>query len=153
MLEFIFDTTRTVTDLVLAGVFTPLPDIEWILHHGGGALPLIADRVDLFRRMFLGSPGEAESPGPSVQEQLAGRWYDIAGTPFPNQVPSLVKAFGPDRILYGSDYCWTAAMGVTAQLAAIDGAEQPPNNTWRGLTTRNAVRLFGQREEEAGPAA
>ena len=70
----------------------------------GGALPLIADRVDLFRGLFLRSPGEAESPGPSVQEQLAGGWYDIAGKPFPTRsLPG--ESLGPDRILYGSDYC------------------------------------------------
>jgi hypothetical protein len=33
-----------------------------------------------------------------------------AGTPFPHQVPAAVAAFGTERLLYGSDYCWTPPM-------------------------------------------
>jgi len=36
----------------------------------------------------------AGGPGPSVQQQIARLWFDMAGIPFPNQVPSLVRAFG-----------------------------------------------------------
>ena len=69
-------------------------------------------------------------------------WFDMAGTPFPNQIPTLVDAFGSDHLLYGSDYCWTPAEGTTAQVASLDTAKQPDGETWRALTTRNARRLF-----------
>jgi predicted TIM-barrel fold metal-dependent hydrolase len=146
MLEFIFDTARTVGDLVFAGVLTRYPGIQWIITHGGGALPLMADRMELFRGLFLGDPtdptGPTGSTGPTVQEQAGALWYDMAGTPFPNQVPALVAAFGSERVLYGSDYCWTPAPGVTAQVADLDAAAQPVDDTWRALTTRNANRLL-----------
>ncbi len=138
MLEFIFDTTRTVSDLVLTGVLTRHPRIQWIFTHGGGTLPLLADRIEFFRTVFLnGDPAEA-----AVPEQIAGLWFDLAGTPFPNQIPALVRAFGSEQLLYGSDYCWTPAAGAAAQIASIDAAEQPEGETWRTLTTRNATRLF-----------
>jgi hypothetical protein len=54
----------------------------------------------------------------------------------------LTAAFGSERLLYGSDYCWTPAAGVTAQVGSIDAARQPGSDTWRALTTRNAQRLF-----------
>ena len=138
MLEFIFDSTRTVSDLVLTGSLQRWPDINWVFTHGGGTLPLLAERIELFRTVF--SEGGTEQP--SVPEQLSKLWFDIAGTPFPHQVPALVAAFGSERILYGSDYCWTPAVGVTAQVASIDHAQQPPGDTWRALTGRNAVRLL-----------
>ncbi|WP_405699367.1 amidohydrolase [Streptomyces sp. NBC_01383] len=138
MLEFIFDSTRTVSDLVVAGVLTRHPDIQWVFTHGGGALPLLADRMELFRTVFLGSGADQAT----VPEQLRRLWFDMAGSPFPNQVPALVKAFGSDRLLYGSDYCWTPAGGAAAQIASVDAAEQPADDTWRALTTRNAVRLL-----------
>ncbi|MCO5972800.1 amidohydrolase family protein [Actinoallomurus soli] len=138
MMEFIFDSARAAADLVFGGVITRYPGIQWIFTHGGGSLPLLADRMELFRTVFLGGAGDA----PTVQEQLAGLWWDMAGTPFPRQIPALVDAFGSRRILYGSDYCWTPAAGTAAQVASIDGAEQPPGTTWRALTTRNSSRLF-----------
>jgi len=44
MLEFIFDTTRAVSDLVFTGTLVRYPDIEWVFTHGGGALPLAGRR-------------------------------------------------------------------------------------------------------------
>ncbi len=138
MLEFIFDSTRTVSDLVFNGVLTGYPDIEWIFTHGGGALPLLSDRMELFRTVFM----EVDPDDPSVNEQLRRLWFDMAGTPFPRQIPALVKAFGGERLLYGSDYCWTPAAGTAAQIASVDAAEQPAADTWRALTNRNAARLW-----------
>ncbi|MEV5281848.1 amidohydrolase family protein [Streptomyces sp. NPDC052811] len=141
MLEFIFDSTRTVSDLVFAGVLARHANIQWVFTHGGGTLPLLADRMELFRTVFAGgSPAD-----PTVPEQVARLWFDIAGTPFPNQVPALVNAFGSEKILYGSDYCWTPRAGALAQIASVDAAQQPKGYTWRALTTRNAARLFPNR--------
>ncbi|GAB1820233.1 amidohydrolase family protein [Herbidospora sp. RD11066] len=140
MLEFIFDTTRTVSDLVFGGVLTRHPGIRWIFTHGGGTLPLLADRMELFRTAFNGgSPDD-----PTVVEQVAGLWFDIAGTPFPRQVPALTRAFGTDKVLYGSDYCFTPIPAVAAQIASIDEAGQPGETTWRALTTVNARRLLSR---------
>ena len=77
-----------------------------------------------------------------MPRQLRRLWFDIAGTPFPHQVPAAVAAFGAERLLYGSDYCWTPAHGVDAQLASIEQADQPADDSWRALTTRNANRLL-----------
>jgi len=88
MLEFIFESKRTASNLVFSGTLTRDPDIEWSFTHGGGALPLLADRMESLRIAMAGGPG------PSVQQQIARLWFDMAGIPFPNQVPSLVRAFG-----------------------------------------------------------
>ncbi|MYQ79659.1 MULTISPECIES: amidohydrolase family protein [unclassified Streptomyces] len=137
MLEFLFDTARAASDLLLRGVFTRHPRIRWVLTHGGGALPLLADRIDLFRTLTGGGDG------PGAVEQLGRLWYDMAGTPFPRQIPALDAAFSTERLLYGSDYCWTPAEAARAQIASVDAAAPPSaTDTWRDLTTRNAHRLF-----------
>ncbi|WP_328315603.1 amidohydrolase family protein [Streptomyces sp. NBC_00388] len=139
MLEFLFDTARTASDLLLRGVLTRHPRIRWVLTHGGGALPLLADRMDMFSTVVGGGLADA----PSAVEQLGRLWYDMAGTPFPRQIPAIDAAFGTDRLLYGSDYCWTPAGAARAQAASVDSAAQPSaTDTWRDLTTRNARRLF-----------
>ncbi|MFF0050814.1 amidohydrolase family protein [Streptomyces sp. NPDC005498] len=138
MLEFPFESARAAADLIFGGVLRRHPRIQWVFTHGGGALPLLADRMELFRTVF----GAGEADGPAVQEQLRRLWFDMAGTPFPHQIPVLVEAFGSERLLYGSDYCWTPAAGAVAQVASIDAAEQPSPRTWRALTTRNATRLL-----------
>ena len=139
MLEFLFDSTRAVSDLVFAGVLSRHPDIRWVFTHGGGTLPLLADRMELFRGAFLG-----DGDGPTVQEQIRALWFDLAGTPFPRQAPVLVAAVGTERLLYGSDYCWTPAGAVAAQIASLDAADPPPDDEWRDLTSRNAARLLSR---------
>jgi 6-methylsalicylate decarboxylase len=139
-IEFIFDSARAAFNLVIAGVLHRYPRVQWIFPHGGGALPLLADRVELFRAGL--GVGLGPGDGPKVPEQLARLWFDLAGTPFPRQVPALASAFGTGHILYGSDYCWTPAPAVRAQIASIDAAPQPEGTTWRALTTSNARRLL-----------
>jgi 6-methylsalicylate decarboxylase len=93
--------------------------------------------------------------GDPVPQQIGRLWFDMAGTPFPRQVPALAAAFGTEHLLYGSDYCWTPAPATQAQLASIDAAPPPEGDSWRALTTRNAQRLFPRlagRDDEASAA-
>ena len=147
MLEFIFDSARTAADLVFAGVLERHSNIRWLFTHGGGALPLLADRMELFRTTFA----SGGAPAPTVQEQIGALWFDMAGTPFPNQIPTLVRAFGHERLVYGSDSCWTPAAAVLDQVASIDSARQPVDETWRSLTTRNAAALLSDRTPNLDP--
>ncbi|MFE2212908.1 amidohydrolase family protein [Streptomyces canus] len=140
MVEYLFDTARTVTDLVMAGVVTRCPRIQVIVPHCGGAVPVLADRINEFMRLFV--PSE-KTPAQDAVQQLRGLYYDMAGTAFPRQVPALLKLVDPERVLFGSDYCWTPPPLADAHIAAIDAAESPVDGTtWRSLTTANAQRLF-----------
>ncbi|MEV5716884.1 amidohydrolase family protein [Amycolatopsis mediterranei] len=137
MIEYLFDTTRTVVDLLMTGVLERHPDLQVIVPHCGGALPVLADRVDEFGKMFLGSP-----EGAGVIEQLRRLHYDIAGPAFPRQVPALLGLADPGRLLFGSDYCWTPPPVAATHIAAVDTAPPVDGVGWRSLTTANARRLF-----------
>ena len=140
MVEYLFDTTRTVTDMLMAGVLARHPNLRVIVPHCGGALPVLADRIEEFMRLFL-APGTAPAAG--AVEQLRGLYYDSAGTAFPRQAAALLQLADPDRVLFGSDYCWTPSTLADAHLAAFDTAEPPtPETTWRTLTTANAQHLL-----------
>jgi predicted TIM-barrel fold metal-dependent hydrolase len=140
MVEYVFDTARTVTDLVMAGVLTRHPNMRVIVPHCGGTIPVLADRINEFMKLLLPSQ---QPPTTDAVQQLRGLYYDMAGTAFPRQVPALLKLVDPDRVLFGSDYCWTPAPLADAHIAAIDAAESPVDGTtWRSLTTVNATRLF-----------
>jgi len=140
MVEYLFDTTRTVADLLLAGVLARHRGLQVIIAHCGGALPVLADRIDEFAKLFLPTP---QSAAADPLEQLRRCYYDLAGTAFPRQARALLGLVDPDRLLFGSDYCWTPPAVTDAHVAAIDAAETPLTGlTWRSLTTANAQRLF-----------
>ncbi|WNE94106.1 amidohydrolase family protein [Streptomyces luomodiensis] len=139
MIEFIFDTARSVTDLLMAGTLERHRDLTVIVPHCGGALPVLADRIDGFMNMFM--PPRPESP--TAVEQLGRLYYDLAGPALPRQLPALLGLAGTDRLLYGSDHCWTPAAAVQAHIAGLDSAPAPEGAvSWRALTTANARRVL-----------
>jgi hypothetical protein len=56
MVEFVFDTTRAVVDLLLNGTVARHPDIAFIIPHAGAALPAIVDRVAAFSAVLTDVP-------------------------------------------------------------------------------------------------
>jgi predicted TIM-barrel fold metal-dependent hydrolase len=117
MLEFLFDTTRAVVNLSLAGTFTRYPRIRWVIPHAGAALPVIADRVNLFNAAIGGPPVD-------LLQALGGLYYDLAGMPMPRALPALLALVGTDRLVYGSDYPFTGADAVSALAIALTNASQ-----------------------------
>jgi predicted TIM-barrel fold metal-dependent hydrolase len=141
MLEFPFDATRAVAELVVNGVLERHPGIRFIIPHCGAMMPVLGDRIELFRKVFFNNPN-----GPTTRALLGRLWYDLAGTPFRHHVSALAAMVGTDRIVYGSDYCFTPQHAVSAQIASIDSAPPPhPHDNWRTLTTVNANQLLADR--------
>lgn len=116
MLEFLFDTTRCVVDLVLSGAIDRYAGIRWVVPHAGAVLPLVAHRVSLFTAI-TGEPTDV----PAVLGRL---YYDLAGVPLPVALPALLSVVGPDRLLYGSDFPFTPAPAVTALAGALAHAPE-----------------------------
>ncbi|WP_043633385.1 amidohydrolase family protein [Nonomuraea candida] len=140
MIEFIFDTARSVTDLLFAGTLDRHPGLKVIVPHCGGALPVLADRINGFMRLF--SPGAG--PAPDAVALLRRFYYDTAGPAFPRQIPALLSLADPARLLYGSDYCWTPAEAAAEHARAFAAAPAPvEGETWPSLTTANARALLG----------
>lgn len=52
MIEFLFDTTRAVVDLILNGVTERYRNVRFIVPHGGATLPMVADRVAAFAMLL-----------------------------------------------------------------------------------------------------
>ena len=52
MVEFLFDTTRAVVNMLVSGTFERYPRIRFMLAHAGATLPLVADRVSMFSRFL-----------------------------------------------------------------------------------------------------
>jgi predicted TIM-barrel fold metal-dependent hydrolase len=139
MIEFLFETARTVIDFILIGGAERFGRIRLIVPHLGGVLPLLAERVELFRTIN-GEPIDRTS----VSETLGRFYYDLAGTPSKPQIAALASIAKPDRLLYGSDYAWTRREHALRLLAALDVAFDGVNAGWRARTTHNANVLLAQ---------
>ncbi|WP_166969233.1 amidohydrolase family protein [Brevibacterium atlanticum] len=136
MIEFYFDTARAVISYIANGFIDEFSNIKLILPHIGGVLPLLAQRVE----MFLQGGGWAQNR--TVQELLGDCYFDLAGNIGPEHVAAMASVASSGKVLFGSDYCWTAAEPTRRRLDVMDEVLEPNLPGWRATTTVNATRLL-----------
>jgi 6-methylsalicylate decarboxylase len=138
MIEFFFDTTRAVVDLVLNGVVAKNPGVEFLVPHAGATLPLVADRVHVFSRLL------DVDPTVDVFRDLGRLHFDLAGFPVPRQLDALLTLTTLDHLHYGSDYPFTPEFAVSASRERLAQAHQRTSATSPLLDAlrTNTERLF-----------
>ncbi|MFI5754991.1 amidohydrolase family protein [Streptomyces sp. NPDC051569] len=143
LIEFPFDTTRAVLDLVLSGSLERYPGIRFIVPHTGGVLPMLADRIQ-----SLGNAFDVEGTPADVVSLLRRLYYDTAGAALPRALPALLGLVDPSRLLYGSDYPFTPAgvvRSLAGQLAGTAVLEPADREDMLRHTARNVFpRLAGE---------
>ncbi|MER5295314.1 amidohydrolase family protein [Streptomyces pharetrae] len=136
--DFLVDTTRAAVNLIRNGTLDRYPNLTFILPHGGGFLPYIADRLDLFGG-HLTPPIE---PG-RVRDYLHRFYYDTAGPMSPSATPTLLAAVDPSRILFGTDWPPTPGHVIADVTApALDADPALSDDQLRAINRENALRLL-----------
>lgn len=141
MMEYVFDTTRAVVNLIFGGALERYPRIKFILPHAGGLVPYFAWRLAVSpmidKRLRRLSPDD-------VFKLLKRFWYDNALSPGAQTWGSLQEVADPAQIVFGSDWPFANA-NVTAEAVktyeALD-AIAPAQRT--AIDRGNALRLFPQ---------
>ena len=135
MLEFFFDTTRAVVDLVLNGTVARHPGIEFIIPHAGATLPMVADRVSVFSRLL------GVDPAVDVLRDLGRLHFDLAGFPVPRQLDALLTLTTLEHLHYGSDYPFTPEFAAAMAGERLAEVGDPPGSVLDALRA-NTERLF-----------
>jgi len=134
-MEFLFDTTRTIESLLMGGTFSKFPNVHFIFSHGGGAMPMLADRI---ARLF---PKDFATQAPNgVLYEIKRQYYDTASASNPTSLNALMSTVPSSQVLFGSDFPFLSA-GDTATDLAHSGL---PEKTVEAINRENAVRLFGR---------
>jgi predicted TIM-barrel fold metal-dependent hydrolase len=111
LIEYPQDTTRAIVSLLIGGTFTRCPDIRFIFPHGGGTMPMLADRVarqtSARRDLNLGAPPLAI---------LKHQYYDVALSVSAPALAAIVDFADPSKILFGSDFPFVDMGYTTAGL-------------------------------------
>jgi 6-methylsalicylate decarboxylase len=136
VVEYVFDTTRAVVNLIFTGTLKRYPDIRVIVAHGGGAAPYLAQRISML---------EGHRKAPEVADvipQLRVLYYEIASTTAGYALRSLQEVADPTHILWGSDLPFVYGERLQEEVDhweeydGFNGAER------RAIEQQNAVRLF-----------
>ncbi|MDO4909674.1 MAG: amidohydrolase family protein [Corynebacterium sp.] len=129
LIEYLFDTTRAVTNMLLNHVVGRFPKIKWVIPHNGALLPGVIDRVNLFSRNILGDK-ELD-----VIADLSSMYFEIGSSaPFPRTASYIQNMIPADHIVAGTDYPYAPPPAV-----AFNVDELKKLNL---ATTENAEALF-----------
>ena len=106
MLEFMFESTRSVADFILSGVLSRHPALRLIVPHAGAALPVLVNRIDMLLPL-LTTPGD--EPALSARDAMRQLHFDLAGAPVEELLQALLSTADATHLHYGSDYPFTPA--------------------------------------------
>lgn len=136
-MEFFFDTTRTIINMILKGTLKRFPDVKIIVPHAGACLSILADRMQVGLQVLNRGKDTID-----VYAALRGLYYDVAGVCLPRQLAALLQLVDTDHLLYGSDYPYTPAGGCIYLADALDGTPLLSDEQRRAIYRDNAVILF-----------
>lgn len=134
LLEYLFDSTRTVVDLMLSGTLERYPDIRWVVLHNGAALPSLIDRVSMFAKVLL----HAEK---DPLEQLRGLYFEIGSSvPMPRTAAAIAELVDEEHLLFGTDTPYAPPSVVSAAVERLRSASGDVVDL--DATSTNARALF-----------
>ena len=113
LLEVAFETARTVTNMLYAGVFRDYPQITFVVAHCGGALPALAGRLALWRQARVPNPRTITSE--EIKAMLATLFFDTAATGAAHSLRPAIEVAGCSHLVYGSDHGVPCSSEATLQ--------------------------------------
>ncbi len=144
VVEYVFDTTRAIVNLVFTGTLKRCPNIRFIVAHGGGAAPFLAQRIAMMEGHRGGKNVTAVIP------MLRSLYYEIASTTSTFALRSLQELADPAHILWGSDLPFVYGARLNEE---VDHWEQYDGFDAGGRAAvehLNALRLFPRFSQGGG---
>jgi 6-methylsalicylate decarboxylase len=134
-LEYTFDTTRAVTNLLFTGTLTKYPDSHYIFSHAGGTIPMLADRI---AHIGNGQTTIASRLPNGIAYEFSRLNFEIATSVSAPTFAALRNFTSVDRMLLGTDYPYVDVGETIPTFDALDlsGPEK------RAITRANALKLF-----------
>lgn len=115
VLEYLFDTTRMITNLMLMAVPDRYPRIRWVFSHCGGAMPVVAPRMVLAE----GMPELDHIRPTGVLAELGKFRYDTALSHTAADLGALLSFVDDSRVLLGTDFPFSGADDVAERFELL----------------------------------
>ncbi|HJU63355.1 MAG TPA: amidohydrolase family protein [Candidatus Binatia bacterium] len=136
VVEYVFDTTRAIVNLVFTGTLKRFPDIRLIIAHGGGTVPFITQRISMLE-------GHRHAKGVAdVLPTLRSLYYEIASTTAVYALRSLQELGDPTHILWGSDLPFVYGERLQEEVDLWEKYDGFSADERRAVEELNALQLF-----------
>jgi len=103
LLEFMFDTTRMLTNMIFNGAKNRFSKIKIISTHGGGTIPYLMTRIETLETVFGPGKRRARLSPAEIREGLASFYYDLTAATSPTQLFGLQQMVPLSHLVMGFD--------------------------------------------------
>jgi predicted TIM-barrel fold metal-dependent hydrolase len=136
VVEYVFDTTRAIVNLIFTGTLRRCPDIRLIVAHGGGAVPFLAQRISMLE-------GHRHAKDVTdVIPTLQSLYYETASTTSGYALRSVQELVDSTHILWGSDLPFVYGERLQAEVDHWENYEGFDTAARSAIEQENALRLF-----------
>lgn len=134
VLEFVFDTTRMLTNMVLFGAKKRYADIRIISTHGGGTIPYLVHRLAMLEPLFGAGYGRPTLSAQDLTEGLASFYYDLTASTGHASLDAILRLVPAEQLFFGTDF----AMMPAAQI----GLGRQKLETYAGLNAPAREKIY-----------
>lgn len=142
ILEFMFDTTRMVTNMILWGAKQRFPNIKVISTHGGGTIPYLASRLSIMEPLFGAGMGRPTLDEEAVMAALRTFYFDLTASTSAASLDALLHLVPAQQLLLGFDCPMMPAKTVAPVLARFHAYERLTADEKQMIMSGNALKLF-----------
>ena len=140
-LEYMFEQTRMITNMVLSGAKQRFDKVNIIATHAGGTMPFLANRISMIVSTQFGYKGSTLG-SKDVLDGIASFYYDLTGsTTAP--VLDLTRTYIPaNRMLMGFDYPLMPPETIAPAIKSFDEYKGFSESEKQQIRHGNALKLF-----------
>src|SRR5258707_1521952 len=142
VLEFMFDTTRMIANMVATGAKKRFSNIQIISTHGGGTIPYLVNRIQVLEHTFGVGTGRLELSPEEVREGIASFYYDLTAATSEAQLGAILKLVPVSQLVMGLDFPLMPKSTFAPAIADIGRYPAFNKADLQSLSYGNAGRLY-----------
>jgi predicted TIM-barrel fold metal-dependent hydrolase len=142
VLEFMFDTTRMIANMVATGAKKRFSNIKIISTHGGGTIPYLVNRIQVLEHAFGVGTGRLELSPEEVRESIASFYYDLTAATSEAQLGAILKLVPASQLVTGLDFPLMPKSTFAPAIADIGRYPAFNKADLQSLSYGNAGRLY-----------
>jgi 6-methylsalicylate decarboxylase len=150
VIEFMFDTTRMITNVVVTGAKKRFSQIKIISTHGGGTIPYLVNRIQTLEHTFSVGAGRLELSSDEVREGIASFYYDLTAATSEAQVYAMLKLVPVSQLLMGLDFPFMPKSSFAPAIAEVGRYQAFSEADLRSISYANAFRLYPELAKRIG---
>jgi 6-methylsalicylate decarboxylase len=142
VIEFTFETTRMITNMIVTGTKQRFPNMNMIATHAGGTIPFLVHRIQTLEHTFGVGPGRLELSAQEVRDGIASFYYDLTAATSEAQLGATLKLVPVSRLLMGFDLPFMPTATFAPAIADVERYPGFSEADVRGIARENAARLY-----------